>query len=182
MPQDDANHAINVANFAIAVHHCCKHVVPPLESGCPIQLRTGIHSGECSSGVVGTKNARYCVFGDTVNTTARHEGSGEAGKIHCSAVTAQELRTRANEQFSLKQREGLVEMKGKGKLTTFWLQGCEENDCTNSQALQQLDVEVRLLLEKTDFGTQHSTNKERATHSVEKEASMWNPSPDHFFI
>jgi len=149
LPQADEQHAENVANFAIAVSHCCKQVLSPVDRR-PIQLRIGIHTGPCASGVVGVTNPRYCVFGDTVNTTSRHESTGEPGKVHCSEETCKELKRTAPENFKLVER-GLVEMKGKGQLRTFWLTAKAANKAVNRAALTRLNVEVKKLLQETSF-------------------------------
>ena len=86
LPATDPKHAEKVANFAVAVRHCAGHVISPITNE-PIELRIGIHTGECASGIVGVTNPRYCVFGDTMNTASRHESTGEAGKIHISIDT-----------------------------------------------------------------------------------------------
>mmetsp|Transcript_6331 Transcript_6331/g.16059 ORF Transcript_6331/g.16059 Transcript_6331/m.16059 type:complete len:570 (+) Transcript_6331:390-2099(+) len=51
-------------------------------------LRIGIHAGSCMSGIVGDKNLRFCLFGDTVNTAARMEQTGLPGAIHSSSLVA----------------------------------------------------------------------------------------------
>mmetsp|Transcript_2498 Transcript_2498/g.5915 ORF Transcript_2498/g.5915 Transcript_2498/m.5915 type:complete len:1531 (+) Transcript_2498:81-4673(+) len=145
LPEADEFHAEKIANFALAVVECSKHVKSPL-TGEPIKLRIGIHTGHCTAGVVGTLTPHYCLFGDMVNFTARHETSGSAGRIHCSNDLYELLRSRSPagaQQYRFKAR-GLVDMKGKGEHLTHWLEkGTENNHYANPGSLLTLSNKVR---------------------------------------
>ena len=147
LPELNEFHAEDVANFSIAVKECVSLVKSPLTNQ-PIRVRIGVHSGSCMSGVVGTLTPHYCLFGDMINTTSRHESTGEPNKIHCSSVTRDKLisSNRNSEHYNFTPR-GLVDMKGKGKLFTYWLDAGELNPHVGASSLQDLVEEVQEMLD-----------------------------------
>ncbi|XP_074474069.1 atrial natriuretic peptide receptor 2 isoform X2 [Sebastes fasciatus] len=113
-------HAREIAGMSLALLEQVKTFKIRHRPNDQLRLRIGIHTGPVCAGVVGLKMPRYCLFGDTVNTASRMESNGEALKIHLSSATKEVLDEFG--YFDLQLR-GDIEMKGKGKMRTYWLLG-----------------------------------------------------------
>lgn len=109
-PLDD--HAVRMALAAIEVNE-------RLQSQ-GLAVRIGLHCGPITAGVIGEYRKAYDVWGDAVNVAARMEQSCERGRIHASADFAQQCIGRDGIQVEVR---GLVDVKGKGQMTTYWLSG-----------------------------------------------------------
>lgn len=126
LPEPRKNHAVAMAKFAFACVEKMKEKTREMEltlgpGTAGLSLRTGFHSGPTIAGVLRGEKARFQLFGDTVNTAARMESTGQSNKIQVSQETA-DLLIAAGKLSWLTAREELVSAKGKGQLQTYWLE------------------------------------------------------------
>ena len=120
LPTPDRNHAVAIAEMALAMRECIAKFQGP--AGNRLELRIGINTGAVVAGVIGTKKFIYDLWGDTVNVASRMESSGLAGQIQLAETTYGYLKTR----YTIQAR-GLVKIKGKGQMQTYWLRGKKTN-------------------------------------------------------
>jgi len=81
-------------------------------------MRIGIHAGPVVAGIIGSRKFAYDVWGDTVNVASRLETASLPGRIHVSEPVATALQGR----FALEPL-GLIELKGKGAMPTWFVNG-----------------------------------------------------------
>ncbi|KAH8373431.1 hypothetical protein KR009_006854 [Drosophila setifemur] len=118
-------HAGEIASMALELLQAVKQHRISHRPNETLKLRIGMHTGPVVAGVVGLTMPRYCLFGDTVNTASRMESNGEALKIHISNKSKLALDKLGGGYIT--EKRGLVNMKGKGEVVTWWLTGANEN-------------------------------------------------------
>ena len=114
LPNPRPDHAQAVADMALALREEVPRHLDP--DGQPLAVRIGIDTGPVVAGVIGRRKFSYDLWGDTVNTASRMESRGVAGCIQVTERTYRRLR----DGYCL-ERRGPVQVKGKGRLVTWFL-------------------------------------------------------------
>lgn len=118
-------HAVNMARYAREMMNRMSRIVRQLEvtlgpETAELTLRIGMNSGPVTAGVLRGAKSRFQLFGETVNTASRMEGTGRGNCIQVSAATAELLKKFGREKWLI-PRADLVEVKGRGEVQTYWL-------------------------------------------------------------
>eukprot|EP00930_Biecheleria_cincta_P047771 TRINITY_DN33189_c0_g1_i1.p1 TRINITY_DN33189_c0_g1~~TRINITY_DN33189_c0_g1_i1.p1 ORF type:complete len:1137 (+),score=193.16 TRINITY_DN33189_c0_g1_i1:55-3465(+) len=169
-PERSCDHAAMAANTSLDILDCVKNIgqngtvnaltsddleddserwqrerVMTILNGRELQIHIGLNSGAIRAGVIGIRNTRFKLFGDTVNTASRMESTCERQRVQVSAATAGLLRVAEGWRFELEHR-GEIHCKGKGKMQTYYLlSSVKEPQPKNSCCIPLPDDEVQVL-------------------------------------
>eukprot|EP00934_Nitzschia_sp_Nitz4_P005403 Nitzschia sp. Nitz4//scaffold296_size27349//382//4345//NITZ4_008196-RA/size27349-snap-gene-0.39-mRNA-1//1//CDS//3329546261//5393//frame0 len=143
IPEPNKHHASTIIRFARDCVAAFSKMVTTLEITLGpgtgnLGIRAGVHSGPITAGVLRGEKARFQLFGDTMNVTARMESSGEPGRIQISPETAEILKA-TNKGHWIEARKDLVNAKGKGMMQTYWVKQ-DPASPANTQAKASLDA------------------------------------------
>ncbi|MBP1693888.1 MAG: adenylate/guanylate cyclase with and sensor [Chloroflexi bacterium] len=116
LPIPRSDHAEVMAELALEMQAAIANMILPNVSS--LQVRIGIHTGPVIAGVIGWRKFAYDLWGDTVNTASRMETHGLPGKIQVSKAYYELLKGKYNFE-----ERGEIDVKGKGKMRTFFLTG-----------------------------------------------------------
>jgi len=116
LPGSRSGHAADMGRMGLAIIREVARLGH--ERGLPLAVRVGMNVGPAVAGVIGLKKFIYDVWGDTVNTASRMESTGVPGRVQITRATVDRL----GDQFHV-ERRGLVDVKGKGQIETWFLLG-----------------------------------------------------------
>jgi len=120
------DHSSKIARTAIAMREATEYFQWRWADGSPVVVKLGIHTGPVTAGVIGTKSYSYHLFGDTVNTASRMCTYSLPGQITVSKNTVTHIRKADKSLFTFHKR-GKVDVKGKGPMDLYWLDGFQSD-------------------------------------------------------
>ncbi|WP_161888392.1 adenylate/guanylate cyclase domain-containing protein [Pontibacter russatus] len=119
MPDPEANTPADVVKAALEILQFVKSLNTDDKKlkRQKFEIRVGIHTGPVVAGIVGTTKFAYDIWGDTVNTAARMESSGVAGRVNISGATYELIK----DEFRCTYR-GKVDAKNKGDVDMYFVE------------------------------------------------------------
>ncbi len=116
VPEPRPDHVEALADLALDMAETANGLTD--SQGHALPLRIGLANGPVVAGVVGSRRFFYDVWGDAVNVASRMESTDSVGRIQ----VPEDVYHRLKNDFVLQER-GVVEVKGKGRMRTWYLVG-----------------------------------------------------------
>jgi adenylate cyclase len=116
LPVLTADHAARAAHMALDIIESLARYND--RSRYQLEVRIGVSSGPAVAGVIGKRKFLYDLWGDVVNVASRMESHGVPGRIQVADATRRLL----GDPFVFEER-GAVDIKGKGEMRTWFLNG-----------------------------------------------------------
>lgn len=128
LPTPRPGHLIDLARMALEMQKVLREF--------NMTLRIGISVGSVVAGVLGTRKLGYDLWSDTVNSASRMESTSLPSKIQTTEKVYESLK----KKFDFKER-GLVAVKGKGQMRTFFLES-ERTGPSTIASVSQLEIQL----------------------------------------
>ncbi|XP_044535570.1 adenylate cyclase type 6 [Gracilinanus agilis] len=111
------SHITALADYAMRLMEQMKHINE--HSFNNFQMKIGLNIGPVVAGVIGARKPQYDIWGNTVNVSSRMDSTGIPDRIQVTTDLYQVLVAKG---YQLECR-GVVKVKGKGEMTTYFLNG-----------------------------------------------------------
>ncbi|XP_055976098.1 adenylate cyclase type 6 isoform X2 [Sorex fumeus] len=111
------SHVTALADYAMRLMEQMKYINE--HSFNNFQMKIGLNMGPVVAGVIGARKPQYDIWGNTVNVSSRMDSTGVPDRIQ---VTTDLYQVLAAKGYQLECR-GVVKVKGKGEMTTYFLNG-----------------------------------------------------------
>uniref|UniRef100_A0A667W902 Adenylate cyclase type 6 n=1 Tax=Myripristis murdjan TaxID=586833 RepID=A0A667W902_9TELE len=113
--KEGRSHITALADYAMRLREQMKYINE--HSFNNFQMKIGLNIGPVVAGVIGARKPQYDIWGNTVNVASRMDSTGVPDRIQ---VTTDLYQVLASKGYVLECR-GVVKVKGKGEMTTYFL-------------------------------------------------------------
>ncbi|XP_034445370.1 adenylate cyclase type 6-like [Hippoglossus hippoglossus] len=113
--KEGRSHITALADYAMRLREQMKYINE--HSFNNFQMKIGLNIGPVVAGVIGARKPQYDIWGNTVNVASRMDSTGVPDRIQVTTDLHQVL---SDKGYVLECR-GVVKVKGKGEMTTYFL-------------------------------------------------------------
>uniref|UniRef100_A0A8C7Z8I7 adenylate cyclase n=1 Tax=Oryzias sinensis TaxID=183150 RepID=A0A8C7Z8I7_9TELE len=119
--KEGRSHITALADYSMRLREQMKYINE--HSFNNFQMKIGLNIGPVVAGVIGARKPQYDIWGNTVNVASRMDSTGVPDRIQ---VTTDLFQVLSSKGYVLECR-GVVKVKGKGEMTTYFLNDAPPN-------------------------------------------------------